>query len=688
MRFLSGRMHGARTGLTHDRPAIRHWTTGESGPRVLLVMGFGMRGDMWRPQIELLRDTHQVAWFDHRGVGESEPGHALLFTAADMAADALRVLDALGWDTAHVVGVSMGGMVAQEIALRAPERTRSLTLLATLGGGSLLDKLPTREGLRQFVRANVAEGDARIAAAERLLYPESFLSVVDRAAMRARMEAQVLRPVRKATLVGQLHAVLRHEARTRLETMRVPTLIVKPELDVLVRPQHSDELLRRVPHARSMVLPDAGHGLVFQSAREVTDALEAHFTRADEEAAAKLDHPAPFPATGSYAEGFGPLAEQFARHLASGEEIGAGLTVFHRGRLVVDLAGGWADVEEKKPWRRDTRLVVFSVTKGFAAMALNALSDRGLLDWEAPVASYWPEFGRNGKERITVRALFQHQAGLASLDTPLTLDDCIHDWPRVTRALEEQRPRSPAVQAYHAVTFGMFAREVFERVAGEPMGRFLEREWFSPVGSDVRLGAPPELDAHVATLYPPKLGVRLANMVVAGVFRGDSREGRVARSLFESNSVARAAFANPSVGKRGLLAYNDVPVRRAELPWGSATASAHGVARAYLPLSIGSHLRAETIAALSERTGWSERDAVLQKPIGWNRGFLKEEAGIFGPNPEAFGHAGMGGALGWCDPVSGLAIGYVMNRMDWRIRSPRALALCRTLYACAPVRDG
>jgi len=681
------------TGRTRDLPAIRYWSAGESGPPVLLVMGFGMRGDMWRPQVELLRETHRVAWFDHRGVGESEKGDAWLFRTADMADDALRVLDELGWGAAHVVGVSMGGMVAQEIALRAPLRTLSLTLMATLGGGTLLDKLPTRGGLRNFVKANLSQGDARIAAAQQLLYPESFLAEVDRDVLRARMEAQLLRPVPPTTLIGQFHAVLRHEARERLSRTHVPTLIVKPELDELVRPSHSDELLRRVPHARSVVLPDAGHGLVFQSASEVTEAVRSHVAEAERGLPIELDHVAPWPAVGSYAEGFRPVAEQFAAHLSAGEEIGAGFTVYHRGKLVVDLAGGLADVETARPWRHDTRLVVFSVTKGLAAMALNSLSDRGQLDWDAPVSQYWPEFGRNGKEHITVRALFQHQAGLAALDARMSMADCVDDWPRVVRALEEQRPDSPPVQAYHAITFGMYARVLFERIAGEPMGRFLEREWFRPLDSDARLGAPPELDSRTATLYPPKNSVRLAKLVFAGLFQSDSREGRVARGLLERASIGRRAFANPAVGPRGLLAYNDLPVRRADLPWGSATASARGLARAYLPLSASGeldgrrYLRAETIESLAGRGGWSERDAVLQKPIGWNRGFLKEEPDMFGPHREGFGHAGMGGALGWCDPASGVALGYVMNRMDWRVRSPRALALCRALYACAPLRD-
>ena len=152
------------------------------------------------------------------------------------------------------------------------------------------------------------------------------------------------------------------------------------------------------------------------------------------------------------------------------------------------------------------------------------------------------------------------------------------------------------------------------------------------------------------------------------------------------------AFFNPSLGPTGLAIYNAPQVRRSELPWGSATASAHGVARAYLPFAGGgvadgrAYLSAATLAPVHARQGWSERDLVLQKPVGWSQGFLKDETTVFSPNPESFGHAGLGGALGWCDPTREITLGYVMNRLDWRVRSPRAVALCRAIYACEPVR--
>jgi CubicO group peptidase (beta-lactamase class C family) len=149
---------------------------------------------------------------------------------------------------------------------------------------------------------------------------------------------------------------------------------------------------------------------------------------------------------------------------------------------------------------------------------------------------------------------------------------------------------------------------------------------------------------------------------------------------------------NPRLGPAGISELGSERVRRAELAWVSATASAHGLARAYLPFASGgtavgrSFLRASTLEPVFARQSWAERDRVLQKPLGWSQGFLKDETTLFSPNPESFGHAGMGGSLGWCDPKAELTIGYVMNRLDWHVRSPRAVALCRALYECAPVR--
>lgn len=315
-----------------------------------------------------------------------------------------------------------------------------------------------------------------------------------------------------------------------------------------------------------------------------------------------------------------------------------------------------------------------------------------MLDWDAPVATYWPGFATGGKHAITVRTLVDHRAGLVGLDEPLTMDDCLlpERRRRVVAALEQQRPawEPGTAQGYHAITFGMYVRELFERITGDDLGAFLRRELFEPLDADVSLGTPPELDARIATLYPPRTATRVLRMIGAGL-RGGTTEARLFRAVLGRRSLPRIAFLNPRQG--GVAEYNSPRVRRAVLAWASATASAHGLARAYVPFASGgtafgrTYVRPETLLPIHAREGWSDRDLVLQKPIGWSRGFVKEQTTMFSPNPESFGHPGMGGALGWCDPVAGLSIGYVMNRMDWRVPSPRAVALCHAIYASAPI---
>ena len=395
------------------------------------------------------------------------------------------------------------------------------------------------------------------------------------------------------------------------------------------------------------------------------------------------------PMQGQYAPRFAPLAQRFAQHLERGEEVGASLCVYHRGEMVVDLWGGLANTATRKPWTADSLIVVFSVTKGLVAMALNMAAERGAFEWDAPVARYWPASGQAGKETITVRQLFNHRAGLGGISTPLTLDQLCNpaEAAAVRHALETQAPawKADALQGYHGISYGLYANEFFSQVCHEPLHTFLHREYLDPLGADVFLGTPQTQDHRIATLYPNSTPAHLGKMVLAAV-RGGSTESNVARSFLRGQH-AKQAFGNPPT-PGGIGVYNQTPVRRHNLAWASATATARGLARAYVPWSMGGqwqgrrYVAEQTIAPLLQRQGWSNQDLVLGKPMGWAQGFLKEDDGVFSPNRASFGHPGMGGALGWCDPSQQLAWGYTMNRCDWRIRSPRALALCEALYRC------
>ena len=392
---------------------------------------------------------------------------------------------------------------------------------------------------------------------------------------------------------------------------------------------------------------------------------------------------------GEIAPGFEPLRQVFVDSLRRGEEWGAGVSVWHAGRVVVDLWGGDADRSRRLPWTQDTLATIFSSTKGLVALTFLMLADRGLVDYDAPVTRYWPEMSAHGKGAITVRTLLNHRAGLVTCVEPLTLEQIEHHPGEVARLLAEQQPRwmPGSEQGYHAITYGLYAAELFRRVAGESIGTFLAREVASPLGADVYLGLPPELEHRVARNHPATWGERLFCMVPKLLF-DPGRDGRVYRQVAFGGDAAHA-FANPrELGPRGIDNFNSPRVHRLELPWGNGIASARGLCRVYAALANGGSIdgvtlvRPSTIEPLASRQSWSTRDRVLRKPVGWSQGFLKEEDGMFSPNPESFGHPGAGGALGWCDPKARLALGYVTCKMDHRIRSRRARALAYAAYQC------
>lgn len=257
----------------HTDSGIFYDTSGQGEP-VLMLMGFGMRGLVWRPQIRDLEKHTQVAWYDNRGLGLSSPQRPG-FTMADMASDALEVADALGWETFHVVGVSMGGMVAQELAIAVPERVRTLALVATQPGGPLAI-LPPARAIPRMLLVGLGGNERRGRFLQKQLHPPGTLDWTTEEERRQRFEdAHAYHPpgdVRR----NQLKAIRRHDVRDRLHTITAPTLVVQPAKDRVIRPEHSYTLVEKIPRARLLRLPDAGHGLVFHAAPQLNQALLKH----------------------------------------------------------------------------------------------------------------------------------------------------------------------------------------------------------------------------------------------------------------------------------------------------------------------------------------------------------------------------------------------------------------------------
>lgn len=390
---------------------------------------------------------------------------------------------------------------------------------------------------------------------------------------------------------------------------------------------------------------------------------------------------------GTTAPRFAAVRDVFAENFRARREVGASLVVRQHGQVVVDLWGGLADPHSGRAWEQNTPAVVFSVTKGLVAIVVLMLTEEGILDLDAPVSRYWPAFAGQGRDSITVKMLLSHRAGLAAIDEPLTLPD-FADREKVSKALVAQTPLwIPGTdQGYHGCSFGPYVGELVWQATGKTVGQLFAEKVARPLGIDAWLGMPPEIWPTAARLVPATTSERLIGQIPTALFRFNADGRLFRRVLLGKRTLSGKAFLNPTLGPTRFEALNDPAVLALELLWMDAMISADALCTAYAAL-LGEVrgvrlVRPESIAPLAERHSWSARDLIMQKPMGWTQGFLKEEGGVFSPHPRAFGHPGAGGALGWADPEAGLAIGYVMNHMDWRIRSPRALALCDAIYRC------
>ncbi|WP_055489368.1 serine hydrolase domain-containing protein [Streptomyces sp. TP-A0356] len=371
---------------------------------------------------------------------------------------------------------------------------------------------------------------------------------------------------------------------------------------------------------------------------------------------------------------FAAVRAAFEENFRGREELGAAVAVTLDGQTVVDLWGGWSDAARTRPWERDTVVNVWSTTKGPAALCLHILADRGLLDLDAPVAAYWPEFVAAGKESVLVRHLLSHRAGLAGLREPHSLDQ-LYDWELTVARLAATEPWwEPGTRSgYHALTYGFLVGEVVRRVTGLLPSAFLEREVTGPLGIDFTIGLPEKEAGRVAELVRPPAA-------------STSEQAAIFAQLAP---VALAALANPLVGAAEA---NTPEWRAAELP----ALNGHGTARAVAALygilagrgSWGERRVLSPEAAERVREGQGGcRDLVLG--VGFGRDteiglglWLSGPEGSYGPNPRAFGHDGLGGSCGLADPEAGVSLGYVMNRMGTHIADdPRKMALVDALYS-------
>lgn len=391
---------------------------------------------------------------------------------------------------------------------------------------------------------------------------------------------------------------------------------------------------------------------------------------------------------GEWSDRFGALVDAFRKNFTDKQEIGGAICVYHKGHKVVDVWAGSKDIKTRAPWSENTLTTVFSVTKALTALCFLILAQRKKFDYEKPVSFYWPDFALGGKKDISCRLLLEHRAGLYAVETPLTLGDFADNPAKIYNALAMQKPLfvPGSMQAYGAQVWGAYAAELFRQVAGESVGTFLAREVAKKLRADCFIGLPAEYENDLATLYPVSVFDRLTSLI-PDIIKGETTEGRIGRAFISGNTSIEKAYMNPSAGPKSLEVFNEPWVHRLELPWVNGVANARSLATVMNVLALGGKagkVQFANPALMRElvKENALRYDLVLQKPLGWNLGFLKEERWLYSPNVEAFGHSGMGGPLALADPKARLSFGYVCNKMDYKVRPDKTLHLCRALYEC------
>ncbi len=372
---------------------------------------------------------------------------------------------------------------------------------------------------------------------------------------------------------------------------------------------------------------------------------------------------------------FSRVRDVFAEGFVAHGELGAAVSVTLDGKVVVDLWDGFMDRAKTRPWTEATIANVFSVTKGWTAMCAHRLVDQGKLDLDRPVAAYWPEFAQGGKSELPVRALLDHRAGLPAI-RELLPPDALFDWTAMTTALAKETPwwTPETKHGYHAVTFGWLVGEVIRRVSGKTPGAYFRDEIAGPLAIDAHIGLDAKDDARCADLR--------------FIRREPGSAPTFAQRLMAApESMAARAFTNPAA-----LVMPDVALGRAwrgaEIPSINGHGNARANARLYGALACGGEIDGvRVLSAASIERARVERshgnDAILGVPTRFGLGFmLSEPECAFGPNDGAFGHPGMGGALGFADPAARIGFGYVTNMLGTQIHlDPRAERLIEAVYA-------
>ena len=384
---------------------------------------------------------------------------------------------------------------------------------------------------------------------------------------------------------------------------------------------------------------------------------------------------------GFVSQGLEPVREAFVENFTRRHELGGACCVYRHGEKIVDLWGGVRSKLAGDPWQEDTMVIIYSATKGLAAMTLAIAHSRGWLDYEERVSSYWPEFAQQGKQRITVRQLLAHQAGLYALDEALDRS-LVGDLDRLAAVLARQKPAwEPGTrQAYHGITLGFYQSELLRRIdpLHRSLGQFFHDEIATPLGLDVYIRLPEHIpDSRLAEMSRPGM---------LAVLRGFPL--RLALDTMSSRSKIVRALRGSELPHDTTRVY----ARNLEVPSGGGVGTARAIAHAYSVFANGGRelgLRKETLEllaapAIPPTRGFYD-ECMKVDGAQFSLGFMKSTRAMPFGSASAFGSPGAGGALGFADPESGIGYAYVTNQMGTRLSGdPRDVALRKALDSSLP----
>jgi CubicO group peptidase (beta-lactamase class C family) len=375
--------------------------------------------------------------------------------------------------------------------------------------------------------------------------------------------------------------------------------------------------------------------------------------------------------SGFVAPGLEAVREEFERNFAERGEVGAAFAAFRDGEPLVDLWGGVADSATGRAWESGTMQCIYSGSKGLVAICALMLLERGLLELEAPIARYWPEFAQAGKQDVRVRDAVAHTARMPGLAVEVSWQEATDDRRMAELLAAQPRSEDPrAASSYHALTYGWLCGEMVRRVDGRSIGRFFAEEVAGPLELELWIGLPEAFESRVATLE------------TASTWGSDPvlSDQRIA-----ADPLVRSIFANPVRFTGGSLVANEREWHAAQVPASNAIGTARSIARLYD--SLDRLLKPATIEL--GRTPLSTRvDALSGVAASYGVGFgLQTPDRLFGPPADAFGANGAGGSRHGRWPTERVGYSYAMNLMRDDPEDQRGAALIRTLHAGVAAMD-